>query len=138
MSVTKLVPSWLFVALAVTACGGSVENPVAGSANVSKGRGRVDNPRTNQPNHVACLRQAHLAVASTTIHGRPGLQIGSRPDGPTVMFEATPGIAQGDQMQGNRAFQGAEVIGSALVYPNAASDKELGKVEACIAKDVAG
>ncbi len=41
-------------------------------------------------------------------------------------------------MQGNRAFQGAEVIGSALLYPNAASDSELSKVEACIAQGVSG
>jgi len=138
MSAAKLVPSSLVVALAVAACGGSIDNPVAASVNVSKGRGKVDNPRINQPNRVTCLRRDHLAVVSTTIYGRPALQIGSPPAGPTVLFEATPGIAQGDQMQGNRAFQGAEVIGSALVYPNAASDEELTKVETCIEKDVAG
>lgn len=138
MSLAKLVPACVPIALAVAACGGSVANPVAGSASAAKGRGKVDNPRTNQPNHVACLRQDHLSVVSTSIYGRPGIQIGSPPSGPTVVFEPTPGVAQGDQMQGNRAFQGAEVIGSALLYPNAASDKELSKVEACIAQGVAG
>ncbi len=138
MPAAKLVPACVLVVLAVGACGGSVANPVAGSDNVSKGRGKLDNPRTNHPNHVTCLRQDHLPVVSITIYGRPGLQIGSPPDGPTVMFEPAAGIAQGDQMQGDRASQGAEVIGSALLYPNAASDRELSKVEACVAKGVSG
>ena len=138
MPIVKLVPACLSVAIAVAGCGGGVANPTAGSANVASGRGRVDNPRTNNPNHVACLRNHHLPVTSTTISGRPGLQIGAPPGGPTVVFAPTPGIAQGDQMQGNRAFQGAEVIGSSLLYPNAASDRELSKVEACIAKGVSG
>ncbi len=138
MSVAKLMLACAFVVVAVAACGGSVANPVAGSSNASKGRGKLDNPRTNQPNHVACLQKDHLAVVSTTILGRPGLQIGWPLGGPTVIFEPTPGVAQGDQIQGNRAFQGAEVIGSALLYPNAASNNELSKVEACIAQDVPG
>ena len=138
MSFAKVLPACVAIVLAVAACGGSVANPVAGSANASKGRGKIDNPRTNQPNHVACLRREHLPVVSASINGRAGLQIGPAQSGPAVVFEPTPGIAQGAQMQGNRAFQGAEVIGSALLYPNTAPDSELSKVEACIAHGVPG
>ena len=59
-----------------------------------------------------------------------------RPTGPTVSLQPTPGDAQGVQIDGQA--QGAEVIGSALLYPNQASDELLTKVETCVAKGVQG
>jgi hypothetical protein len=53
-----------------------------------------------------------------------------------VSFEPTPGDAQGVQIQGEA--QGAEVIGSALLYPNQAPDSLLSTVEGCVAKGVSG
>jgi hypothetical protein len=41
-------------------------------------------------------------------------------------------------MQIHGLSQGAEVIGSALLYPNQASDKLLTKVENCVALGVGG
>ena len=46
-------------------------------------------------------------------------------------------MAQGAQISGCVQEQGAEVIGSALVYPNSASEQEPG-VEACVAQGIAG
>jgi hypothetical protein len=116
--------------LALGACGGSISvKPAAGS------RGRVDDPRTTQTNHVKCLRDKHLSVQEV---GRTGLQIGAAPAGPRVVFAPTPGAAQYDQMSGNSAYQGAEVIGSALLYPNQGSESELNTVEDCLAKGVTG
>ena len=66
----------------------------------------------------------------------PGMQIGTAPSGPTVAFEPTPGDAQGVQIHAQA--QGAEVIGSALLYPNQASDALLQKVEDCVAQGVSG
>lgn len=60
------------------------------------------------------------------------LQIGTWPAGPTVLYAPTPGIAQGYQITGARWAQGAEVINSALLFPNRASDAELNRVETCI------
>ena len=68
--------------------------------------------------------------------GTTGLQIETKPIGPTVTFEPTPGAAQESQISGRA--QAAEVIGSALVYPNQASDELLQKVEGCVAKGVSG
>ena len=59
-----------------------------------------------------------------------------RPDGPTVSFEPTPGDAQGIQIHGQA--QGAEVIGSALLYPNQAPSQLLTQVENCVAQGVSG
>jgi hypothetical protein len=64
------------------------------------------------------------------------MQIGTKPYGPTVYFEPTPGIAQGLQIDGKA--QAAEVIGAALLYPNLASDALLTKVENCVAEGVSG
>jgi hypothetical protein len=53
-----------------------------------------------------------------------------------VQFQPTPGDAQGVQIHGRA--QGAEVIGSALLYPNQASAALLSNVESCVAKGVQG
>ena len=122
-------------AIALTACGGSVNvHPVApaGSQQLVS-RGRVDSPLTNMQNHVGCLRKDGLPVAQ---FGPTRLQIGAGLGAPTVEFEPTTGIAQGQQIQGTA--QGAEVIGSALLYPHQASEAELGKIETCLAKGVKG
>jgi hypothetical protein len=134
----KLVAAAGAAALILAACGGSVANPTAGSPAAAKGRGKIDNPATNRPNHVACLKSAHVPVARAVIDGAPGLVLGASPGAPSVVFEPTPGVAQGLQIKGVRWAQGAEVIGSALLFPNAASDSRLKTIETCLAKGVAG
>lgn len=98
-----------------------------------QGRGKIDDPRVDNPNRLACMQQDKLPVQ---LVGPTGMQIGPLPGGPTVEFEPTPGTAQGTQINGQA--QGAEVIGSALLYPHAASDAELKLIETCLAKGVSG
>ncbi|MGH2857892.1 MAG: hypothetical protein ACRDMJ_10455 [Solirubrobacteraceae bacterium] len=137
MPSAKLAAAIGLAALSLSACG-TTSKPEAGTpaANAKIQRG-LDDARTP---HIDCLRQQHVAVSEeqVTVAGRvlPGLQVGSLPSGPTVAFEATPGVAQGVQIQGES--QGAEVIGSALVYPNQASDALAHTVEACVALGVKG
>ncbi|MBV9605334.1 MAG: hypothetical protein JO027_09510 [Solirubrobacterales bacterium] len=122
-----------FAALAVTGCGSVRVQPTtpAGSSKLAS-RGQVDSPATMK-NHVGCLRAAHLSVQ---VVSPIRLQIDSAPSGPTIVFTATPGAAQADQIDGSA--QGAEVIGPALVYPNQGSDGELGAIGACLAQGVQG
>jgi hypothetical protein len=131
----KLLAATGVAALALSGCGGITTNPVAGSPTVSKGRGKVDDPRTNHPNHLACLKQAHLPVIEV---GRTWLQIGTPPAGPKVYFAPTPGAAQAFSIEGEKPYRGAEVIGSALLYPEQGSDSELQAIEACLAQNVTG
>jgi hypothetical protein len=138
MPSVKLVTAIAVAGVALAGCGEAVNNPPAGSANVSKGRGKVDDPRVNQPNHVLCLQNAHIQVTKTEIDGVPGLRLGSAPGSPTVAFEPSAGVAQGLQIQGQPAYRGAEVIGSALLFPGQASDHELTPIENCLAQGVAG
>jgi hypothetical protein len=124
-------------ALALAACG-TTAKPLAGSPGVTKApgiHGKVDDPRTNVHNHVACLKADHLAVR---LVGQTDMQVGTAPSGPYVHFTPTPGAAQYDQISGTPKFQGAEVIGSALLWPNASSAKELQAVESCLAQGVSG
>jgi hypothetical protein len=118
---------------------GAVATLLCGCSTVVKppqGRGKVDDPRTYAAaNHFKCMVQAHLPAQEV---GRTGLQIGALPGGPTVLFDTTPGAAQSDQMHGNPAYQGAEVIGSALLWPHQASDAELTLIENCLASGVSG
>jgi hypothetical protein len=125
------------VAAAVVApagCGAVTVQPktASGSAKLAS-RGAVDSPLTDMRNHLGCLKDAHLpvrVVSPTT------LQVGSAPAGPTIVFSSTPGSAQAYQINGSA--QAAEVIGTALVYPNQASDDEMSRISACLAQGVQG
>ena len=130
MSSAKLAVAVALAALSLSACG-STAKPVAGTPQAAiKSHKGVDDPRTK---HLKCIRQDHLVVARV---GRTGLQVGTPPAGPTISFEPTPGAAQALQIEGK--VTGAEVIGSALLYPNQAPDSELQKVEDCLAVGVTG
>ena|SRR2546421_627573 len=132
MSSAKLAAGGALLALCLSACGTS-SKPLAGSPGVVQshsGRGRVDDPRTK---HLKCLRAHNVPVVKV---GQTGLQIGTLPSGPTVTFAPTPGAAQHEQIAGQ--VENAEVIGSALLAPNAATDKELKVIEDCLAQGVSG
>jgi hypothetical protein len=101
------------------------------TANKPAGRGHVADPRT-QAGRLDCLRAHHLPVTEV---GATGLQIGRPPAGPAVHFTPSSGAAEAAQLEGQA--QSAEVIGSALVYPNQAPDSELKTIENCVALGVA-
>jgi hypothetical protein len=135
MSSAKPVFAAGLVALALAGCASNTK-PLAGTTNPDGqpiGRGRVDSPITHQPNHLECMEQKHLPVVQVS---STELQIGDAPAGPQIVFEPTPGVAQGMQIRDES--QGAEVIGSALLYPNQGSADELSQVEDCLAQDVFG
>jgi hypothetical protein len=136
MSPGKLVLPCALTALALSGCG-SAAKPLAGTPHLSVQagiHGRVDRLRRE---HYLCLRDAglpaHTFIASG---GRPAIQVGSLPAGATIVFEPTPGAAQELQIDGQ--VQSAEVIGSALLYPNLAPDGTLSTIERCVALDVTG
>lgn len=137
MSAVKVAVACGLVALVISACG-VAPKPVAGTTNLRKHAGYFglrDDPRVKP---VPCLRAAKLHFRRY-YYGKqhlPAIQIGLLPKGPTVIFYPTPGIAQGLQIMGQE--QGAEVIGSALLYPNGAASKELAKIEGCVAAGVKG
>jgi hypothetical protein len=134
--VWRVVP-WLVLALSVLALAGcgSVRVQPSASAGSSKlaSRGRVDSPETNMHNYLGCIRAGHLVVQ---VKSPTRLEVGAAPAGATVVFASTPGAAQAYQINGSA--QGAEVIGSALVYPNQAPEPALSVIEACLARGVQG
>jgi hypothetical protein len=137
MPSAKLATAIVLSALSLSACGIS-SKPEAGTPKaIATGHKGLDDPRSK---HTACLEQAHVAFHNEqyTVAGRvlPSFQVGTAPTGPTVAFEPTPGDAQGVQIQGEA--QGAEVIGSALLYPNRAPDSLLSVVENCVGQGVKG
>ena len=123
-------------ALALAACGSAIK-PVAGSGatrtlagGLPPGRGVVDDPRTKS---APCLQATKLAIVRV---GATGLLVGTGGDQAKVVFVPTPGGAQHVQISGGT--QGAEVIGNALLYPQAMSDPHLSQVEDCLAEGVQG
>jgi hypothetical protein len=127
MPSSKLAVASGLAAMVICGCGAAVKLP--------QGRGKLDSPLTYPQNHLTCLRKDHFNVQTL---GRYGLQIGQPPAGPTVWFQPTPGVSQGQQLRGVASAQGAEVIGSAQLYPNGASDGQLKKVELCLSQGVVG
>jgi hypothetical protein len=122
-------PAVALSAAAIFLCGcSSVVKP-------PQGRGKVDDPRTHTVNHLKCIQQHGLPVQEV---GRTGLQIGPLPGGPTVQFMPSPGAAQAQQIAGAPLGQGAEVIGSALLFTHQGSDGELTLIENCLASGVSG
>jgi hypothetical protein len=137
MPSAKLAAAILVSALSLSACGIS-SKPEAGTPKaIANGHKGLDDARSK---HTACLRQAHVAfhLEQRAVGGKllPSFQVGTAPAGPTVIFEPTPGDAQGVQIQGEA--QGAEIIGSALVYPNQAPDSLMSVVENCVGQGVKG
>ncbi len=131
MSSAKLAIACGFVAVVLSACGAK-SNPEAGTippTATTAGHAKIDDPRTK---HVTCLRQQKIPVIEV---GRVWLQIDA-PGSPKVLFTPTPGAAQSLQIDGQDP--GSEVIGSALLYPDQASDKVLATIEKCLDQGVKG
>lgn len=121
------------LAFAMAGCGSvQVQPTTPAGATTLASRGRVDSP-VKMKNHLTCLRDARLSVQ---VLSPTRLQIGPAPGGPTVVFSPTPGAAEAYQIDGSA--QAAEVIGSALVYPNQGSDGEMATIGACLAQGVQG
>jgi hypothetical protein len=125
-------PAVVVVAVAVAGCGAVRVQPTtpAGSATLAS-RGKVDSPITDMHDRLGCLQADHLTVQ---VVGPTKLQVGAAPAGPTIVFTPTTGTAQAEQIDGNA--QGAEVIGTALLYPNQGSASELTSIENCLAQGV--
>jgi len=124
----------MLAAVTLAGCGAVRVHPTtpAGSTTLAS-RGEVDSPLTHVPNHLGCLRDNHLPVR---VLSSTELQVGALPAGATIVFRATPGSAQANQIDGT--VQGAEVIGTALVYPHQAPDAQLSSIEKCLGQGVQG
>jgi hypothetical protein len=121
-------------AIALAGCGAVRVQPTTPSGSTTlASRGDVDSPLTDIDNHVGCIRGAHLPVQ---VVSPIEVRVGSPPAGPTIVFTNSPGAAQADQIEGKT--QAAEVIGTALVYPNQGSDAELASIAACLQQGVSG
>ena len=132
MSRVKVAVTASLMAVLLSACG-IPPKPEAGTPNLNEKKGYygvVDDPRAS---HVPCLKAAGLKVFEyyTKTQHLPAIQVGSLPNGPTLVFYPTDGYTQGLQIMGDA--QGAEVEGQALIYPNRASTKVLLTVKACAA-----
>ncbi len=123
MSLAKVAVVCGFMALLVSACGiqeaGGRHHHIYENHAVTTAR--VDDPRTPQ---VTCLKSDKLPFHEYYADGAsicPRSRSARPPQGPTIIFYPTAGIAQGLQIMGQE--RAAEVIGSLLVYPNQASQQ---------------
>ncbi len=117
MSPAKVAVACGLMALLISACG-IPPKPEAGTAHLRHYAGfygHTDDPRIPQ---VSCLKSDKLRFHEYYADGvqhLPAIQVGSLPQGPTIIFYPTDGIAQGLQIMGQDA--GAEVIGSSARLP---------------------
>jgi hypothetical protein len=140
MSSAKIAAACALVAVSLSGCG-IASKPEAGSAQAAtSAKHSLADPRTK---HIRCLTEDHIPFTEGTVKngwtqpaGDPSIQIGHAPSGPLAVFAATPGAAQNVQIEGKA--QGAMVIGSALVFPNQASDAFMQRVDKCMTLGVSG
>jgi hypothetical protein len=117
-------------AMSLAACG-TTAKPVAGTLRAdAKARKQVDDPRTK---HIACLRGARIPVVTV---GQTELEVGTPPTQAKIVYTPTPGSGQQAQIGGDAP--GAELIGSALLYPEQDSDAQLQVIEGCLTIGVKG
>lgn len=117
--------------VAISGCGAAAK-PVAGSSAAKTYQ--TNRLKTLSPRRLAfdCLLQHHVAAVDTVAAGgHPAIQAGPLPSGPTLVFEPTPGYAEGQKITGQA--QGAELINNVLLYPNKASLTQAKVVEKCAA-----
>ena len=141
MRIATFAAAALAVVLALSACGSTTKYVAGTPQATAQAKKGLNDPRTT---HIACLRadhvtdihEEHLAVKGYGPTAWPAFQVGTKPSGPTVVFVATPGMGQGVQISGQD--QAAEIIGSALVFPNDASAKLASEVESCVSLGVSG
>jgi hypothetical protein len=133
MSSAKIAAACGLIAMSLSGCG-LASKPEAGSVQAATvAQHELADPRTK---HAKCLKADHIPYTEGRVNGYPSIQIGKAPSGPLAEFTRTPGAAQNVQMEGKA--QGAEVIGSALVFPNEASAAFMAKVEKCLELGVSG
>jgi hypothetical protein len=105
-------------ALLAAGCGSDGGSPSAGGA---------PNPNDTRGVALACITNEKNLEARLV--GKKSIQVGG-PDGARVEFFVTSGEAEGLQFQGQA--QGAEQVGSALLFVNSASEHQLDLVEQCL------
>lgn len=76
---------------------------------------------------LRCMRRNHLPAYRD---GVGAIQIAPKGKGPRVVFASTTGDAQAAQIHGQA--EGAEIIGTALLYVSTASDRVIKLAETCL------
>jgi len=108
-------------AVALSACGGSDAPATPGGA------GQPPDPNDKRGVAYTCLTRDKQLAAKLT--GKQSIQVDGR-GGPRIDFFVSGGEAEGQQFSGNA--QGAEQIGSALLYVKDGTEDQLKLIEQCL------
>ncbi len=106
------------VAVAAAGCGSDDAKPSAEGA---------PDPNDKRAVALACIRDDQGLQAD--LSGEKAIQVDG-PGGPRIEFLLSGGEAEGRQFLGGA--QGAQQIGSALLFVNEADDEQLTKIETCL------
>jgi hypothetical protein len=87
----------------------------------------LDKPYSPIDKAIACLTKKHLPITKTSA---TALRIGDGPGAPSISFTATFDEAEGIELRGQA--EGAERIGSALLFVGDAPDSVLKEAESCL------
>lgn len=107
--------------LVLAACGGDDEPARPG------GKGQPPDPNDKRAVALDCI--VNREGLQARLVGEQSIQVGA-PGGPKIDFMISAGEAEGRQFQGDA--QGAEQIGSALLYVRDGTDDQLEKLEKCL------
>lgn len=85
-------------------------------------------PNDKRANALVCLNEEQEVAAKEA--GPDGIQVDGGADGPRIRFYTNSGEAEAAQFEGRG--EGAEHIGSALLFTRGGSEDMLEKVEECL------
>jgi len=108
-------------ALALVSCGGSDEPARPG------GKGQAPDPNDKRAVALDCF--VNQEGLQARLVGEQSIQVGAE-GGPRVEFLISGGEAEGRQFQGDA--QGAEQIGSTLLFLNDGTEDQIEKLEKCL------
>ena len=106
---------------------------LAACALVASGCGGDDpregiDPNDKRANALVCLTEEQNVSAKEA--GADGIQVDGEAEGPRIRFYTNSGEAEAAQFEGRG--EGAEHIGSALLFTRGGSEETLQKVEECL------
>lgn len=112
---------------AVLACSLALAAVGCGSSDSSSGAEQGPNPNDERAVALQCVTEEKGLPAALV--GEQSIQV-QGPDGPRIEFFVSSGEAEGLQFDGEA--QGAEQLGSALLFVGNASDELLAELEDCL------
>ena len=113
--------------LVLAGCGSERQPSQSGGQSASLGGAYTYEPYQPRDKMLKCLRGKGVKAVAV---GQDAIQFLPLPASPRIVVAATPDAATALQVRGRA--EGAQLMGSALVYANQASNRQIKRIQDCV------